>query len=151
MDVLSDREKWKKAHIVARGVLASGQPVRIRVASGSMRPTLRVGDTVKIVPTNYDGIKMGDIFLRSQKYRNNMMIHRCLFKLKLGKKRFLISKGDATCVYDDLPDEDMILGKAVVQEKKDQILVFRYLQYLLAPAFLLATIVYEIVETIRWR
>jgi len=79
------------------------------VGSGSMRPTMDVGDIVIIAKMPADVVKLGDIiqFRRPEKVT---MMHRVVEIQEVGGSKLFITKGDA----NDEPDADPVIPENVV-------------------------------------
>jgi len=79
------------------------------VISGSMRPTMDVGDVVIIAKVPADQVKLGDIiqFRRPEKVT---MMHRVVEIQETEGAKFFITKGDA----NDEPDTDPVIPENVV-------------------------------------
>jgi signal peptidase len=73
------------------------------VASGSMRPTLDVGDIAVVIPADPSKIQLGDVIQYSQK--GEMTLHRVFDIQQTEGSRLFITKGDA----NPIPDSDPIL------------------------------------------
>jgi len=84
------------------------------IASGSMRPTLDVGDIVITVQTPAKNIKIGDI-IQYQTAREPT-IHRVIDKDKYeaGGTTWFITQGDANNAPDDPVNERQVTGKVVL-------------------------------------
>ncbi len=86
------------------------------ICSGSMEPTLEVGDVVIIAPVKVDEIKVGDIV----EYRSTNMsiVHRVHNIRKVGGHGYqveFITKGDANDIPDPDPvHPDQIVGKVIL-------------------------------------
>src|SRR5271157_3840796 len=81
------------------------------VASGSMTPSLNVGDLAITVPANLQTIKHGDII---QYLRNNEFImHRVVGVESINGATFFITKGDANNVLDAPVSQDAVTGKVL--------------------------------------
>jgi signal peptidase len=92
---------------------ASG-PIGFRanvVVSGSMRPTLDVGDLVVVEKVNSGAIQLGDMiqYLRG----NEVITHRVISIYRDRGITFFITKGDANSVPDDPVAEQIVLGKTL--------------------------------------
>ena len=83
------------------------------VYSGSMSPTLQVGDIVIIDKVEPEEIKEGDI-IQYLSYDNVTIIVHRVVEIQQGEKTFYITKGDANDKPDsDLIAENRILGKSI--------------------------------------
>ena len=82
------------------------------VTSGSMEPTLKVGDIVFVSDANADEIKVGDIISFYNEEREYTITHRCIEILQQGNETFFKTKGDANEDNDTfLTPEDALVGK----------------------------------------
>lgn len=80
------------------------------VASGSMTPSLQVGDMAVVVQTKPENIQVGDVI----QYRGQTepVIHRVIDKYTQGGTTFFITKGDANNAQDPAPvNEKQVVGK----------------------------------------
>ena len=85
------------------------------VTSGSMEPTLKIGDIVYVENAKADEIRVGDIItFHHKKY---IITHRCVEILHEGNKTFFKTKGDANEYIDTflIPSEELI-GKVPSME-----------------------------------
>ena len=82
------------------------------IASGSMRPSLEVGDIVIVEKASADSIKQGDII----QYREGGMtiIHRVVDIMEGEGRGKFITKGDANSVHDSTPVSPQQLNGKVV-------------------------------------
>lgn len=86
------------------------------IASGSMRPTLDVGDVAITVQTTPNKIQVGDIIQYSRQGDQAPIIHRVIEISRAGATAYITTKGDANTA----PDESIIasstqrLGKVVL-------------------------------------
>jgi signal peptidase len=81
------------------------------VASGSMTPSLQVGDMAVVVHTKPENIQVGDVI----QYRGETepVIHRVIDKYDQGGTTFFITKGDANNAQDPTPvSEKQVVGKS---------------------------------------
>ncbi len=82
------------------------------VNSGSMEPTLKVGDIVYVKDVNAEDVKIGDIINFYQEEREYTITHRCVDIVEQENKTFFITKGDANEENDSfLVSEDTLIGK----------------------------------------
>lgn len=91
--------------------LRAGEPARLRVTSGSMRPFIRAGEWVEVRSCSPADLRRGEIILfhRAQQ----MVIHRVLVH-RDGK---LLTKGDHSWQADPLLNEEDVLGVVVCVER----------------------------------
>ena len=83
----------------------------IAIASGSMQPKVKKGDVV-IVDQKYniEDLKVGQVI--AYKYDDIIVVHRIVDKIKVDKKYYIYTKGDANNAKDDyIIYENMVLGK----------------------------------------
>jgi len=80
------------------------------VTSGSMEPTLKLGDIIYVSHANAEEIKVGDIIsFHNEEY---IITHRCVEILQQENKTYFKTKGDANEDADSfLISEDAIIGK----------------------------------------
>jgi signal peptidase len=71
------------------------------IASGSMKPTLDVGDIAITVQTRPETIKTGDIIQYWREGEQAPVIHRVIEVYKSGGTTYFITKGDANNAPDD--------------------------------------------------
>jgi len=83
------------------------------VGSGSMQPTLNVGDVVIITKVSINDIAEGDIIAYVSE--QGIVVHRVYKIVEEENKYLVITKGDANNEPDNIPvDERLIIGKVVV-------------------------------------
>ena len=133
--------RWAAAHNSTKHILNSGFAVKVVVGSGSMTPSLSMGQVVRVLPVKDNPIYVGDIVLRSQESKDALFVHRCLGKFRFRKKTFFITKGDNVLYTDLIIDESFILGKVTAQESGFRKLYYRYIQILLLPYFILHMVI----------
>ena len=81
----------------------------LAIASGSMRPTIEIGDIV-IIDQKYNDLEINDII--AFKKENAIIVHRIIDKIKCGNEYYYYTKGDANNSPDNFTvEEDMVLGK----------------------------------------
>lgn len=105
--------------LVSRGIaLVSGEdavtPVSV-ISSGSMEPTMRVGDVFFWTPATAESIREGDIVVyRSGAHGGDVVAHRVIEVRQLGTRTELITQGDANPSPDPSPvTESNLLGRVV--------------------------------------
>ena len=79
------------------------------IASGSMRPTLDVGDIAVTVQTRPENIKVGDIIQYRRRGETAPIIHRVIQIDRAGGITYIVTKGDA----NDAPDEPITVTQTV--------------------------------------
>jgi len=79
------------------------------IASGSMRPTLDVGDIVVTVQTRPENIRVGDIIQYWRQGEPAPIIHRVIQVDRAGGITYIVTKGDA----NDAPDEPITVTQTV--------------------------------------
>jgi len=83
------------------------------IASGSMQPTLNIGDVVIVTKTSMSDIAEGDIIAFVSE--RGIVIHRIYKIVEREGKHLVITKGDANEEPDNIPiDERVIIGKALL-------------------------------------
>ncbi len=83
------------------------------IASGSMRPTLDVGDIAIVVPTPVEKIKVGDIIQYWRVGEPAPTIHRVIEINRAGGATYIVTKGDANTAPDEPIMATRALGKVV--------------------------------------
>jgi signal peptidase len=81
------------------------------IASGSMQPTLNLGDISFVVSTPAATIKIGDIIQYST--ADAPTIHRVIDKYEAGGSLWFITQGDANNAPDDPVNQRNVMGKVV--------------------------------------
>jgi len=84
------------------------------IASGSMQPTLNVGDIAITVKTPAKAIKIGDIIQFYRASGEPPTIHRVVDKYRSGGLTWFITKGDANNAPDDPINERQVIGKVIL-------------------------------------
>jgi len=84
------------------------------IASGSMRPTLDVGDIAVTVQTSPDKIMVGDIIQYWRQGETTPTIHRVIEIYKSGGTTYFVTKGDANNAPDDPITPTQTVGKLVI-------------------------------------
>ncbi|MEM2911519.1 MAG: signal peptidase I [Candidatus Bathyarchaeia archaeon] len=84
------------------------------IASGSMRPTLEVGDIAITVPTPPEKIKVGDIIQYWRSGEPAPTIHRVIEITQAGGTTYITTKGDANTAPDEPIMTTRTLGKVVL-------------------------------------
>jgi signal peptidase I len=92
---------WLMAGLAGGLVFAAGIPVlaglrSFTVMSGSMRPTLGVGDVVVTKPVAAQDVRPGDVItFKDPEHHNRMLTHRVTLVHLSGDRVLLATKGDA--------------------------------------------------------
>ncbi len=94
-------------------LLTSGH-VRLRIASLSMAPTLRLGDEIAVQPVSSEDIRVGDLILYA--HRGQLICHR-LVEVSGQPARWL-TRGDAAGCAGERISPDRVLGKVVSIRKR---------------------------------
>lgn len=82
------------------------------IASGSMQPTLRIGDIVILVPASAASINVGDIV--QYQTTNMTIIHRVIDAFTSGGSTWIVTKGDANSAPDGPVNPGQVTGKLLV-------------------------------------
>ncbi|MBI4124635.1 MAG: hypothetical protein HY466_01715 [Deltaproteobacteria bacterium] len=83
--------------------------VRLRIATGSMRPALREGDEIVVQPAAPETLRVGDILL--VRYQGQMVCHRLVKILDSGT--FVIRGDAAPAAGGEQVRADQIIGRVV--------------------------------------
>jgi len=83
------------------------------IASGSMTPTLEVGDIAVTVQTRPETIKVGDIIQYWEQGEPAPTIHRAIETYKTGATTYIVTKGDANNAPDDPITPTGTVGKVI--------------------------------------
>jgi len=83
------------------------------IASGSMQPTLNVGDIAIVASTPAKAIKIGDIIQYRTSQTEEPTIHRVIEKYETGGLTWFITQGDANNAPDDPINEKQVTGKVI--------------------------------------
>ena len=92
-------------------LLISGK-VRLRIASGSMAPTLQPGDEIVVRPVPLEQIWVGDLILFT--HQGQLVCHR-LVEMSAGA---MLTRGDAASSAGERIARDQVLGKVVRIRKR---------------------------------
>ena len=88
------------------------------VISGSMFPSLKIGEKVRLIKIDYSKLKIGDVVVYKKK--NKLIVHRLVFF-----KNFLaITKGDNKSSFDEPILVFDIIGKIEGKSSKKRLLWF---------------------------
>ncbi len=94
--------------------LRQGQSLWFRVASGSMSPTLRVGDEVRIEPATAGKIRIGDI--AAFETTHGLVIHRIVQRQESGTGVRLLEMSDVH-LYPGWVEEKTIVGRVTLARR----------------------------------
>ncbi|MCS7124608.1 MAG: signal peptidase I [Candidatus Bathyarchaeota archaeon] len=83
------------------------------IASGSMTPTLNVGDIAIVLSTPAKAIRVGDIIQYYRASGEPPIIHRVIDKYESGGTTWFITQGDANNAPDDPINENQVKGKVI--------------------------------------
>lgn len=84
------------------------------IASGSMTPTLEVGDIAITIQTRPETIKVGDIIQYWREGEPAPIIHRVIEIYKSGGATYFVTKGDANNAPDDPITPTRTVGKLII-------------------------------------
>lgn len=93
-------------------VLLRFAKVRVRIASGSMAPTLLPGDEISVEPASIDTLRAGDLILF--RWRGQLVCHRLMDV----SGDAVVTRGDAASGGGERTDRDQVLGKVVKIRKR---------------------------------
>lgn len=96
---------------LVQSLLDQGVSVRIQVSGGSMRPLLKGGETVEIVPlAKTRPPQPGDILLLRSR-QGSPLVHRLIWRRSGSGRLFLLTKGDACAGFDGFVPTECALGR----------------------------------------
>ena len=82
------------------------------VLTGSMSPTIKVGDLIVVKDINPEQIQVNDVITFGSKASDNITTHRVKEVLNSGQEIQYVTQGDANNVEDPIPVEsELLLGK----------------------------------------
>jgi signal peptidase I len=84
----------------------------------SMFPFIRQGDRCRFVPCEPSTLIKGDIIL-FYSYNDQLIAHRLANVKIINNQQLFQLKGDSNLGYDQLIEEDRLLGKLVIVQKKN--------------------------------
>ena len=92
------------------------------VETGSMHPTLKIGDL--IIVKHYNQYKIGDIITFKEKNNNNYITHRIV---QINNNKNFITKGDFNNVIDkNCITQEEIVGKVIFHSQILGLIFFKY-------------------------
>lgn len=90
----------KKYFFIMEQLKKFRKPFEIIVNGTSMEPTIKCGETVKVVPCDKKDLKIGDIIVY-QKFNNHLTVHRIVKIIKIDEEHFWCkTKGDNNAKMD---------------------------------------------------
>jgi hypothetical protein len=99
--------------ILLRDLTAEGKPVEIPVRGSSMRPWLRDGDRVRLVPMTAEEMRVGDVVVRVN--TAGPVIHRFVGRWPSRQGWRLLTKGDGAPRLDPPARVDELVGRVVAR------------------------------------
>jgi signal peptidase I len=99
--------------ILLRDLTAEGKPVEIPVRGSSMRPWLRDGDRVRLVPMTVEEMRVGDVVVRVN--TAGPVIHRFVGRWPSRQGWRLLTKGDGASRLDPPVRADELVGRVVAR------------------------------------
>ena len=103
---------------LARELLTAGNSVRFRAKGSSMRPFIRAGDLVEIIPVVIADLRRGDVLLFGSGKKGQLMLHRLVQIRRKGDQATLILQGDANRYPDGAILPEQVIGRAVAVKRK---------------------------------
>lgn len=98
-----------------REALCKGQSLWFRVASGSMNPTIRVGDQVRIEPVKADEIQPGEI--AAFETSDSLIIHRIVQRQRTGATVRLLQMSDVE-LRPSWIEEQAVVGRVIITRRQ---------------------------------
>jgi hypothetical protein len=102
--------------ILLRDLTADGKPVEIPVRGISMRPWLRDGDRVRLVPMTAEEMRVGDVVVRVN--TAGPVIHRFVGRWPSRQGWRLLTKGDGAPRLDPPVRADELVGRVVARVRE---------------------------------
>ncbi len=99
-----------------REALRRGQSLWFRVASGSMNPTIQVGDQVRIEPVKADAIRPGEI--AAFEASDSLIIHRIVQRQRRGATVRLLQMSDVE-LRPSWVEEQAVVGRVITTCRQD--------------------------------
>lgn len=89
----------------------------LAVATGSMKPSINIGDAVVVCSCDAKDLNVGDIIAFSSE--NGTVVHRIERILEKNEERFFVTKGDDNNSEDSVPvGKEQIIGRVVLSVPK---------------------------------
>ena len=107
---------------LVRELLADGASPEIPVRGNSMRPILRDGDRVRLVPVTRAGLRLGDIVLRAES--SGPIIHRVVGWWPSRKGWRVLTKGDGARRLDSPVPPAGVVGRVVARVRGNSVRQF---------------------------
>lgn len=98
--------------------LCAGRDVRFTIRTGSMRPMLRIGDTILVRTASAGEPAIGQLVLRKPGTGNEWIAHRLIAKSVDSEGVRLKTKGDNSPAADEMVGADEIAGVVVSIESR---------------------------------
>lgn len=99
--------------------LAFNEPIRLKIISSSMVPSLRVGDTVTVLRKKMSHVKNQEVIAFFNPVVKRLIVHRVKKQRVVKNIHYLITKGDNEIHEDSfLVSEKYYLGRVLVCNKK---------------------------------
>ena len=102
---------------LARELLTAGNSVRFRAKGSSMRPFIREGDLVEVMPVGLADLRPGDVLLFGSG-KGQLMLHRLVQIRRKGDQTTLVLQGDANRYPDGTVLPEQVIGRAVAVKRK---------------------------------
>lgn len=102
-------------------MIADGVSIEIPVYGLSMFPTYLPGDVVKVIPIDFNKLKIGDIVFFEG--HNRIIFHR-LVKVDFTKQLYL-TKGDGLINFDKTLNEEKLLAVSILHKRNGKVLKIR--------------------------
>lgn len=83
------------------------------IISGSMRPTIEVGDVAIVAEQNSHLLKVGDIIQFGTVERSIPTVHRIIKQYEENGKPFIVTQGDANDISDEPINPKQVMGKVI--------------------------------------
>lgn len=106
---------------LSAGILHSGTAIRFQASGASMRPLLRDGDTLLVVPVNARQVQVGDVLLFISD-QGQALVHRVIrVHNENGELAFSI-RGDRALASDGRITQEQVLGRVSQIERQGQVI-----------------------------
>ena len=102
---------------LAAEILRNGTALRFQARGASMRPFIRDGDVLEIVPTGPPVLRRGDIVLCHSR-SERVLVHRIVGIERESDRITYVTQGDALARPDGWISGERVLGRAVAAERQ---------------------------------